>query len=47
MRDVLLAAGIPEASDPRVQDWHVSFEAVGDCEENVVYGSSIPLWIAM
>ncbi|KAI8058088.1 Oxidoreductase, molybdopterin-binding domain-containing protein [Syncephalis plumigaleata] len=47
MRDVLKAAGIPDANDPRVQNWHVSFEAIGDCEEDVVYGSSIPLWIAM
>ncbi|KAI9593921.1 Mo-co oxidoreductase dimerization domain-containing protein [Syncephalis fuscata] len=47
MRDILLAAGIPDASDSAVQGWHVSFEAIGDCEEDVVYGSSIPLWIAM
>ncbi|RKP10205.1 sulfite oxidase [Thamnocephalis sphaerospora] len=47
MRDVLLAAGVPEYDDPAVRGWHVSFEAIGECEEDRVYGSSIPLWMAM
>jgi sulfite oxidase len=47
LRDILLAAGIPNNLDPAMQTWHVVMEAVGEAEEDAYYASSIPLTMAM
>lgn len=48
LRDILISAGIPEDLDQfEYPDAHVCMEAFGDIEEDLVYGSSIPLKWAM